>query len=109
MMKLPSLRTTVLNNLRPGTRYCVETAQALRAKGNNHAEGAGAGLTHLLSPTSLLAVRCLEAAELGNERNGPLPRVNPSWLLGHSSKDHTMLCDAKPGILRTEIRGIRAG
>lgn len=97
-MKLPSLRTTVLDKFRPGTRYCVKMAQALRAKGNDRAEGA-----------SLPALRCLEAAELGNGRSGPLPRVNPSWLLGHSSKDHTMLCDAKPGILRTKIRGIRAG
>lgn len=108
-MKLPSLRTTVLDKFRPGTRYCVKMAQALRAKGNDRAEGAGAWLTHLLSPISLSALRCLEAAELGNGRNGPLPRVNPSWLLGHSSKDHTMLCDAKPRILRTKIRGIRAG
>ena len=72
-MKLPSLRTMVLEKFRPGTRYCVETAQVLSTKGNDRAEGAGAGLTHLLSPTSLSVLRCLEAAELGNGKNGPLP------------------------------------
>lgn len=71
-MKLPSLRTTVLDKFRPGTRYCVETTQALSTKGNDRAEGAGAGLTHLLSPTSLSALRRLEAAELGDGRDGPL-------------------------------------